>query len=443
MSWTFQTGTSVDDVLLGAVLDSCGKVILAGDTKGSLGGSNAGNSNWDVFALKLSEDGSQLWAYQTGSDQHDQVLGLAVDSFNSIVLTGHTSGSLNSQSYSGQTDIFVMKIDRFKTLQWTYQTGQSSLQEGTGVQVDLWGNIFVAGWTEGDLHGQVSAGDVDAFVMKLSSDGVNQWTVLSGGSAGDYAVNLAMDASGNIVVVGYSYGSFQSNSHAGGSDLFVWKLNHAGSDQWSFQAGTSGDEWFAGVDIDSAGNIVVTGNTDGVMGGSSAGSQDVVVLMLDSSGIQQWILQTGTSTSDTGMAAVWDPSGSIFVMATALDSLAGGVAIGDKDVVLLKLGATGNPESVSQLGTRFLAAFQRFIEMMSKRRQLKELSSMWKVWLLHAMGTVECVSSINGSVGHLLSNEYMIIYIYMSLSLSLEKKAPWLSVSCHISSFHFPMSTCN
>ena len=173
--------------------------------------------------MKLSEDGSQLWAYQTGSDQHDQVLGLAVDSFNSIVLTGHTSGSLNSQSHSGQTDIFVMKIDRFKTLQWTYQTGQSSLQEGTGVQVDLWGNIFVAGWTEGDLHGQVSAGDVDAFVMKLSSDGVNQWTVLSGGSAGDYAVNLAMDASGNIVVVGRQLWLLSSNSHAGGSDLFVWK----------------------------------------------------------------------------------------------------------------------------------------------------------------------------------------------------------------------------
>ena len=89
MSWIFQTGTSVDDVLLGAVLDSCGNVILAGYTKGSFSGSNAGY--WDVFTMKLSEDGSQLWAYQTGSDGNDQVYGLAVDSFNSIVLTGHTS----------------------------------------------------------------------------------------------------------------------------------------------------------------------------------------------------------------------------------------------------------------------------------------------------------------------------------------------------------------
>ena len=175
--------------------------------------------------------------------------------------------------------------------------------------------------------------------------------------------------------------------------------------------------------------------------GSSAGSQDVVVLMLDSSGVQQWILQTGTSTSDTGMAAVWDPFGSIFVMATALDSLAGGVAIGDKDVVLLKLDATGNQEWVSQLGTRFLAAFQRFIEMMSKRRQLKELSSMWKVWLLHAMGTVECVSSINGSVGHLLSNGYMIyIYIYAYIHLSLLKTKRHGCLSHAISLPYIPLS---
>ena len=407
MSWTFQTGTSVDDVLLGAVLDSCGNVILAGYTKGSFSGSNAGY--WDVFTMKLSEDGSQLWAYQTGSDGNDQLYGLAVDSFNSIVLTGATSGSLNGQSHSGQTDIFVMKIDRFKTLQWTYQTGTDSQQEGTGVQVDLWGNIFVAGWAAGDLHSQVSAGEVDAFVMKLSSDGVNQWTVLSGGPAYDFAWNLAMDASGNIVVVGDSYGSFQGNYNAGGSDLFVWKLNHAGSDQWSFQAGTSGSEYSSGMDIDSAGNIVVTGMTSGVMGANSTGNYDVVVLMLDSSGVQQWIFQTGSSTgSSAGRAAVWDPYGRIFVMATAWGSFAGGVAIGDKDVALLKLDATGNQEWVSQLGTRFLAAFQRFIEMMSKRRQLKELSSMWTVGLLHAMGTVECVSSINGSVGHLLSNGYMI-----------------------------------
>ena len=227
---------------------------------GSFSGSNAGYG--DVFTMKLSEDGSQLWAYQTGSDGNDQVYGLAVDSFNSIVLTGATSGSLNGQSHSGQTDIFVMKIDRFKTLQWTYQTGTGTQQEGTGVQVDLWGNIFVAGWTAGDLHSQVSAGEVDAFVMKLSSDGVNQWTVLSGGPDYDFAWNLAMDASGNIVVVGESYGSFQGNYHAGGSDLFVWKLNHAGSDQWSFQAGTSGSEYSSGMDIDSAGNIVVTGMTE-------------------------------------------------------------------------------------------------------------------------------------------------------------------------------------
>ena len=98
--------------------------------------------------MKLSEDGSQLWAYQTGSDGNDQVYGLAVDSFNSIVLTGATSGSLNGQSHSGQTDIFVMKIDRFKTLQWTYQTGTGTQQEGTGVQVDLWGKHF-CGWLDG------------------------------------------------------------------------------------------------------------------------------------------------------------------------------------------------------------------------------------------------------------------------------------------------------
>ena len=85
------------------------------------------------------------------------------------------------------------------------------------------------------------------------------------------------------------------------------------------------------------------------------------------------------------MAAVWDPYGSIFVMATALSSLAGGVAIGDKDVVLLKLDASGNQEWVSQLGTRFSAAFQH-----SDDEQNMAAGRASK----HVGGTVERVSCI-------------------------------------------------
>ena len=49
-------------------------------------------------------------------------------------------------------------------------------------QVDASGNVFVAGYTDSDLDSQSNAGGYDVFVMKLDSLGAHQWTILRGGS---------------------------------------------------------------------------------------------------------------------------------------------------------------------------------------------------------------------------------------------------------------------
>ena len=68
----------------------------------------------------------------------------------------------------------------------------------------------------------------------------------------------------------------------------VVKYNSSGTKQWSYQYGTSSDDFGEGIVVDSAGNLYVTGRTSGnFYGNVNAGNSDVFLMKLNSSGIIQ------------------------------------------------------------------------------------------------------------------------------------------------------------
>ena len=90
-------------------------------------------------------------------------------------MTGYTKGGLDGNTSSGSADLFVVKYNSSGTKQWTKQLGTSSGESPYGgVAVDSSGNVYAAGYTEGGLDGNTSAGDKDIFLVKYNSDGVKQ-----------------------------------------------------------------------------------------------------------------------------------------------------------------------------------------------------------------------------------------------------------------------------
>ena len=47
---------------------------------------------------------------------------------------------------------------------------------GNGVNIDSSGNIYMTGYTLGDLDGNTSSGLDDIFLVKYNSSGTKQWT---------------------------------------------------------------------------------------------------------------------------------------------------------------------------------------------------------------------------------------------------------------------------
>ena len=119
------------------------------------------------------------------------------------------------------------------------------------------------------MDGNTNAGYNDLFVVKYNSSGTKQWTKQLGTSSTDLADGVATDSSGNVYVVGYTYGGLDGNTNTGGSDLFVVKYNSSGTKQWTKQLGTEEYDEARGVAADSSGNVYVVGGTKGRLNGIS------------------------------------------------------------------------------------------------------------------------------------------------------------------------------
>ena len=77
-------------------------------------------------------------------------------------------------SCSKSSDDGSKSTDNTTTSTWTKQFGTSSHDVGVGVTTDSSGNIYVTGFTRGDLDGNTNSGGRDIFLVKYNSSGIIQ-----------------------------------------------------------------------------------------------------------------------------------------------------------------------------------------------------------------------------------------------------------------------------
>ena len=90
-------------------------------------------------------------------------------------LTGFTNRVLEGNINLGGEEIVLMKYNSFGTKQWTKQLGSSSSDFAWDVTVDSSDNIYVTGFTNGNLEENINQRSYyDIFLVKYNSDGVKQ-----------------------------------------------------------------------------------------------------------------------------------------------------------------------------------------------------------------------------------------------------------------------------
>ncbi|HKR04734.1 MAG TPA: T9SS type A sorting domain-containing protein [Bacteroidia bacterium] len=194
------------------------------------------------------------------------------------------------------------------------------------------------------------------------------WAKSAGGTAIDGGKNVATDAAGNIIAIGFfenssiTFGAITLTS-GGSYDIFVVKYDPSGNVLWAKGAGGNEDDFGEGITTDLDGNIIATGafRSSAITFGTTTlinanpGYTDIFIVKFDSSGNVIWANSSGGTDEDGAISVATDLSGNIITMNTFLSPLisVGGTTLinsGIVDLFVAKYDSAGNNVWVKSAG---------------------------------------------------------------------------------------------
>jgi beta-propeller repeat-containing protein len=351
VAWTRQFGTSGSEEAHGVAVDPAGDAYVVGWTFGTLPDQTSAGTV-DAFVRKYDPAGNELWTRQFGSWERDFARAVATDGAGNAYVVGETHGTLPGQTSAGGYDAFMRKYDPAGNEVWTRQFGGGGGEAAWDVVADQAGNTYLVGSTGAALPDQASAGDFDAFVGKYAPDGTQLWTRQFGSEGSDAGRGVALDPTGNVLVVGNTNFALPGQRSAGGYDAYLRQYDAGGKELWTRQFGSLADDYGVAVAVDSAGTGWVVGSTDDVLPDQvSAGATDVFLRGYDRSGLQGWTRQFGTRLVDDGFGIGIDQAGNIDVTGDTAGTLHGQISAGKGDVFERKYDPAGDEVSTLQFGS--------------------------------------------------------------------------------------------
>jgi len=248
--WQRVFDTGVSDYSKGIATDSKGNIIVTGR-------SYRESSGGDFITIKYSSDGDTLWTEWYDTTFYNGVNAITSDCLDNIIIAGYI------WTDSTNTDIHIVKYDPNGDLIWTqtYTNGENVGEFCYGVATDSKNNIIVTGTVHYNWG--------DYITLKYDSNGNLLWKREYDGDWEDYAQDVTVDNSDNIIVTGYSDSDINW-------DWCTIKYNSDGETLWIRQYDVAETDWAFGVTTDRDENVIVVGETHQLLPGTGGCSAMVV-----------------------------------------------------------------------------------------------------------------------------------------------------------------------
>lgn len=236
--WSARFGDVNQQQIKDVAADSAGNVYFTGNFTGQVdfgGGTMTSLGSNDSMLVKYSAAGAHQWSRQLGGTFLQYGWSVAVDTQNNVVVTGGAQGTvdfgLGALTSAGNSDVFMAKYNSNNVPQWSKMFGDMSDQSGQGIKTDGQNNVVAVGRISGttDFGGGTltSAGQNDSFIAKYSGSATHTWSKLAGDALDQIGRAVAIDAAGNVIVVGKFQGTVDFGNgvktSAGGYDGFLVK----------------------------------------------------------------------------------------------------------------------------------------------------------------------------------------------------------------------------
>ena len=268
-TFLYNGADNLDDVATAITFDSDNHPVVTGYSDLTEEGVEDSFS-YDYMTFKLDRSNMAVkWKarYDSGDGGTDMAAGVALDSAGNVLVTGTAylagGGDKSDDLYTRKVATAGLNDPAVEPgLLWDHQYGTlAGIDLATAIAMirDGSNNSVVIG------YGGNAAGNDDIFIIKYDNSGGRPWaplptdpqaTIYDSGR-NDHPSAVAIDASGNIFVTGYSYDTATTGSH----DWYTAKYNGStGALIWSdvFDSGF-GDDKALSLDLDRAGNVYVSG----------------------------------------------------------------------------------------------------------------------------------------------------------------------------------------
>ncbi|MEZ6044111.1 MAG: hypothetical protein R3C11_00710 [Planctomycetaceae bacterium] len=266
----------------------------------------------------------------------------SIPSFETITIGLRVTDSANEV---GTTSTTVSTFDAVPEFDLVKVFGGPDYLSVSQVKVDSSGNLYLMGEfdTSIDLDpgpgtmNVTNDGSDDTFLIKLNAAGEFIWGGTYSSSVNVLTEDMQIDASGNIYLLGTFEGTVDLDPGAevlnftsnGGDDLFFTKLNSSGELVWARTIGGTGYEWQGGIDVDSTGNVYISGSFEDTVdlnpgAGVSTFTTDgfsVFIEKLNSAGEFIWAKQleanpASSSTDSDSFDLTLDDAGNVYLTGT-------------------------------------------------------------------------------------------------------------------------------
>lgn len=251
---------------------------------------------------------------------------------------------------------------------WTQSSGGNNVDEAMDICINSSNETFVTGYFTNNsiFHPfsltSISAGIPDGFIYKTNQNGQILWAKQFGGMGSDRGISCKVDNNGDLLVLGYYFGTMvigttTLNSVSGSQDVFVAKFNTNGNLIWATSMGGNLIDIPNAMCIDNNNNILLTGSFQGVatFGSntftsitnpqSNLPSYDVFTTKLSSTGNFIWTKTGHAKYDDRGLNVATNSQGEVYVCGQFSDTITFGNTHHNQimnAVFLIKYSATGN-----------------------------------------------------------------------------------------------------
>ncbi|MCP4582001.1 MAG: hypothetical protein GY839_10305 [candidate division Zixibacteria bacterium] len=269
--WFYTYGDENDNVISNIIQTNDAGFLLIGTT-------DTETNEEDIYLVKLNSDGDSLWTRTYGDYSIDKGYDAFETNEGDFIIVG------NSYSYGNEMQVYIILTDSIGDINWFRTYGGEHDDYALDIEKDSNGDFILTGYTR-DIDTQ----NRDLLIIKVNPNGDSLWATIHGEDSRDVGISTKATPDGGYIVNGstWSYGS------SGGSDFWLIKFNDQDEQIWNNTYGTTLTEHSKDFDITADGGYILVGST-----WSQEKQHDFYIVKTDSAGNLQWSQSFGGNLDD-------------------------------------------------------------------------------------------------------------------------------------------------